>query len=563
MKAVLWVGALLLVAGCGGRRHLAELPPYPEEFQRAWFEALNHLVKGDAQLAYTKFLECEALEPEEASLHYELGRLDVRLGRPGDAVVRFTRAVEAEPGNRWYREARASALLDIGQAGEALDDVEAILEARPGDVEVVYVWAEAFAEAGAPLLAIAVCDAYERTVAPDPEVSFQRLYYLEQAGRYEELAAALERGAVRFPDVVEFQLEWARMLLNLSDIPRAAGVISPLYAAEPNDGPVALLYAHVMTAAGRTKEAETALETAFRSPDVTVDEKLEILSRYVEISAFDEELAGRTEQLIGWALEQHGTSAPLLILAADVDRTAGRIAEARARLEQVVEAYPGLSDTWTNLLALDEELNDFEAWVRHARAAGEVFPAMVQFAGYEAMGLVRLGRHAEAAEAVRRVLPRARAFPEAEAELQAVLGDALHVVGDHAGCATALERSLALQPDNPTVLNNHAWYLALQGEQLDRAEACSRRALELSPGNANLLDTRAWVLHRMGRNAEALVAMEEAVRMSEWPDPVFLEHLGEIRWALGDADGAREAWRAAIEAGSTSPDLPAKLNQLP
>jgi Tfp pilus assembly protein PilF len=120
-----------------------------------------------------------------------------------------------------------------------------------------------------------------------------------------------------------------------------------------------------------------------------------------------------------------------------------------------------------------------------------------------------------------------------------------------------------LQPDNPTVLNNHAWYLALQGEQLDRAEACSRRALELSPGNANLLDTRAWVLHRMGRNAEALVAMEEAVRMSEWPDPVFLEHLGEIRWALGDADGAREAWRAAIEAGSTSPDLPAKLNQLP
>jgi Tfp pilus assembly protein PilF len=137
------------------------------------------------------------------------------------------------------------------------------------------------------------------------------------------------------------------------------------------------------------------------------------------------------------------------------------------------------------------------------------------------------------------------------------------VVGDHAGCAAALERSLALQPDNPTVLNNHAWYLALQGEQLDRAEACSRRALELSPGNANLLDTRAWVLHRMGRNAEALVAMEEAVRMSEWPDPVFLEHLGEIRWALGDADGAREAWRAAIEAGSTSPDLPAKLNQLP
>lgn len=563
MKSVLWVGALLLLAGCGGDRDLAKLPPYPEDFQRAWFEALNHLVKGDAQLAYTKFLECEALEPEEASLQFELGRLDVRLGRPGDAVVRFSRAIDAEPENRWYREARASALLDIGQAGEAFDDVEAILEERPGDVEVVYVWAEAFAEAGAPLLAIAVCDAYERTVAPDPEVSFQRLYYLEQAGRYEALAEALERGATQFPDVVEFQLEWARMLLNMSDIPRAVGVISPLYAAEPNDGPVALLYAHVMTAAGRTDASGVALETAFRSPDVTVEEKLEILSRYVEISTFDQELIGRTEQLIAWALEQHATSAQLQILAADMDRRAGRIAEARSRLEQVVEAYPGLSDTWMNVLALDEELNDFEAWVRHARAAGEVFPAMVQFAGYEALGLARLGRHAEAAEAVRRVLPRARAFPEEEAELQAVLGDALHVVGDHAGCAAALERSLALQPDNPTVLNNHAWYLALRGEQLERADACSRRALELSPGDANLLDTRAWVLHTMGRNAEALVAMEEAVRLVEVADPVFLEHLGEIRWALGDADGAREAWRAALEAGSTSPDLPAKLNQLP
>ena len=563
MKTVLWVGAVLLLAGCGGRRSLSELPPYPEEFQRAWFEALNHLGKGDAQLAYTKFLECEALEPEEASLQYELGRLDVRLGRPGDAVVRFSRAIEAEPANRWYREARASALLDIGEAGAALDDVEAIVEGRPGDVEVVYVWAEAFAEAGAPLLAIAVCDAYERTVAPDPEVSFQRLYYLEQAGRYEELAAALEQGADRFPDVVEFQLEWARMLLNMSDLPRAVAVISPLYAAEPHDGPVALLYAHVMTAVGQSDAAQVALETAFQSPDVTVEEKLEILSRYVEISTFDSELLERTAQLMAWALEQHATSAPLQILAADLDRRAGRLVEARTRLEQVVAAYPGLSETWMNVLALDEELDDFESWVRHAREAGEVFPAMVQFAAFEALGLVRLGRHAEAAEAVRRVLPRARAFPHEEAELQAVLGDALHAIGDDAGSAAALERSLALEPDNPTVLNNHAWYLALRGEQLDRAEACSRRALELMPGDANLLDTRAWVLHRMGRHAEALLAMEEAVRIAALPDPVFLEHLGEIRWALGDAEGAREAWRAALEAGSTSPDLPAKLNQLP
>ncbi len=562
-RGLLGVWIVAVAAGCGGRRGLADLPPYPEEFQRAWFEAQNHLVKGDAQQAYAKFLACEALEPDEASLQYELGRIDVRLGRPAEGADRFSRAIAADPDNRWYREARAGALLDLGRAAEAFEDVEAVLRGRPGDVEVAFVWAEAFAEAGALPLAIAVCDTYEKCIAPDPEISFQRLIYLQESGAFVDFVKALEAGAAQFPDVPEFQVEWARMLFNVSDLPGALAVIGPVYAEDPNNGSVALLYAHIMTASGQTAAANLALETAFKSPDVTVEEKVEILTRYVEISTFDASLVGRTEELTRWALELHGDHAPLHILAADLDRKAGRTAAARDRLERVVARWPGSTEPWFNLLALDEELGDYEAWVRHARDAGEVFPAMVRFAGLEAVGYARLGRHSEAVEVLRRAMPRARAFPETEAEMQAFLGESLHALGDHAGCAAAFERSLALRPDDATVLNNHAWFLALRGEQLDRADACSKRALELVPGDPNLLDTRAWVLHRAGRNAEALVAMEEAVRLSEAPDAVFLEHLGDIRWALGDAVGAREAWRAAQAAGSTSPDLPAKLNQLP
>ena len=44
-------------------------------------------------------------------------------------------------------------------------------------------------------------------------------------------------------------------------------------------------------------------------------------------------------------------------------------------------------------------------------------------------------------------------------------------------------------------------------------------------------------------------------------DAEALEHEGDIRWALGDKEAARDAWRRALEAGGDEAVLNPKLNR--
>ena len=97
--------------------------------------------------------------------------------------------------------------------------------------------------------------------------------------------------------------------------------------------------------------------------------------------------------------------------------------------------------------------------------------------------------------------------------------------------------------------------------RLERALECSTRANELKPEEGNFMDTQAYVLYKLGRHDEALEWILRAQDHGMAGDPVALEHEGDIRWALGDKEAARDAWRRALEAGGDEAVLNPKLNR--
>ncbi len=123
----------------------------------------------------------------------------------------------------------------------------------------------------------------------------------------------------------------------------------------------------------------------------------------------------------------------------------------------------------------------------------------------------------------------------------------------------AYERSLAVSPQNPLVLNNYAYYLAEAGKRLERALECSELLMELVPSDANFMDTHAWVLYKNGRYSEALDFITQALFQSPDQGPAFWEHDGDIRQAMGDKEGALSSWKMALEAGGNTAALQQKI----
>jgi len=127
--------------------------------------------------------------------------------------------------------------------------------------------------------------------------------------------------------------------------------------------------------------------------------------------------------------------------------------------------------------------------------------------------------------------------------LYRMLGDYYFSREDYAETAAAYKKSLALNPDNPEVLNNLAWLYATSE---DPAHRTPQKALELARKAAGLsrsphiLDTLAEAYYINGRMDEAVAAARAALRRADKNRGYYGEQLEKFRKAQrGGEDRAR------------------------
>lgn len=160
----------------------------------------------------------------------------------------------------------------------------------------------------------------------------------------------------------------------------------------------------------------------------------------------------------------------------------------------------------------------------------------------------RRGNFAAAAGQYRKAVERV-GDKEASAQLWLALGNALDQGGDWKGARAALERALALSPEDPRLLNQLGFGMADRGEDLDRALVLLKKASAAQPENAAITDSIGWAHFRAGNLSTAIEILERA-RGLDPAEPEITEHLGDAYWAAGRRIEARYAWVAAREAVS-------------
>jgi len=116
---------------------------------------------------------------------------------------------------------------------------------------------------------------------------------------------------------------------------------------------------------------------------------------------------------------------------------------------------------------------------------------------------------------------------------------------------SVFESILAKQPDNGSVLNNLAYLLADNNEQLEKAVEYARRAHEISPNDPVRMDTYAFVLCRTGEYEKAIELLHMAIQRYELASRAVMwdiyEHLGMAQEGLGRKGEAAASYRRALK----------------
>jgi tetratricopeptide (TPR) repeat protein len=159
--------------------------------------------------------------------------------------------------------------------------------------------------------------------------------------------------------------------------------------------------------------------------------------------------------------------------------------------------------------------------------------------------LRREERHAEAAAAYSRAIDLIAAPEPQHWALFYSRGIALERAREWDRAEADFRKALALNPDQPQVLNYLGYSLLDMNRNIDEALAMIERAVEQRPDDGYIVDSLAWGLFLTGRYDEALTHMERASLLMP-VDPIVTDHLGDVYWAVGRKREAEFQWHRAL-----------------
>jgi tetratricopeptide (TPR) repeat protein len=441
--------------------------------------------------AIAKFEEALAVEPDHDPSLYEAAGALAATGNLEKALEYSTRALELDPENRWYKGRQARLVLAAERYDEALPlyrDMTA-----PGN-----------------------------RFDPDNWRMLSLLYY--QSGEKESAMAMLdsiETHMGRTPELLDLKRS---ILIEEEKMDEAVAETEKYLAGAPYDEENRLVLAEMYTIQGRDSLARAVLAEVLEiNPGNATAQKL------LAPAAEEEESVDRL-------LARGDLEGALVLMKRDLPRPADDPAD-----------FASLG-TYLDITSLEGYLGRPDSVMVWSRRGLEVYPHVVALHTMTATAQHIKGQTAAAQKTLSKALKMTPSKMQ-QSGVWGTKGDLWHETGDRKKTFAAYDKALQLNPDNVLVLNNYAYFMAIGGGNLDRALEMTVKANALEPNNATYLDTHAWVLYLRGDYAEAKRIMGQALPLDRENNPELLLHYGDILWALGEDFMATRYWKRALEAG--------------
>ena len=241
----------------------------------------------------------------------------------------------------------------------------------------------------------------------------------------------------------------------------------------------------------------------------------------------------------------------------------GEFERAAASMRQALLLAPIDPRRHEEIIRTSLRAGDLAGALQAATEAETKFPYLTGFSVLRAITLSQTGNHAASMMAFERALvTAANSNPDLlDSDFFLSYGGAAERAGHFVKAAELLKKSIALDPARSDEACNYLAYMwADRGENLAEAEQLIRRALELDPSNGAYLDTLGWVYFRQGRYEESLTELLRASELMQEPDPVILDHIGDVYGKLGKTADAVLYWNKAIQLDPKNQSITEKLD---
>ncbi|MDE6740712.1 MAG: tetratricopeptide repeat protein [Muribaculaceae bacterium] len=432
---------------------------------------------------------------------------------------------------------------------------------------------------------ISTLERYERIEGNDPDIALRKFSLMYMKGDTARIISESDRLVKENPLSTDYLLIRGNAMEALEMPDSALASYQRAEALDPDDGRVKLTLANYYLQMGDSAAYDQKSSEAILSENIMLEEKLDMMTRYMQNIISDTTADSRRgARLFDGLLKQYPHEPQVLDLGAKYSATVGDYARARELMAYATDLEPENPDYWTRLahfnFADDRYAEAVEICEKAMGKLPEVPRGLLLVYGtacsmseqyekardaYQKLLEMELP-DASLTDDAQTVLQKAAKLPYESlirtAEIFQMVGDGSFKTGDIARSTKEYDVVLTLNPENVIALNNYAYYLAIGGGDLDKAEELSRKAVAEQPENPTYLDTLAWILYLKGEYTEALEIQEKAMA-NITPEAEgtgeYWDHMGDIQYMNGQKDQAVESWKKALEVDKGNKEIEQKI----
>ncbi len=530
-------------------------------FTWCFAEGLNSKMIGKPQEAIAFFEKCVELKPEKPDPFYELGNLFAFKNDFAAASGYARNAWKRDPSNKYYGQLLIECLVRLGKPEECIPVYLDLQKAFPeneeyvtGEIEIL-IQAKKYDEALKKLKKIENNDELKRWGV----VTQKEIYEAQKAPK--KGIKVIEKWLDKNPGDFELRGILAETYGEDGQQEKALEQYAILKKENPENPAVSYSLGQFYFKIGRKEEALQEFISGFRSHNVNPVIKIEIVRQFIESQKNQTVLDEQVRMLIQILYETNKGEPGVDVLYANFLYSEERLDEAEPIYSRLTQTNPGEFVVWQNLLFILNQKSDFERMGQVSDQAIKVFPSQGLFYLFRGIGAIGIKDYEAAAAALNKGLTYPGQNAEITKQFYISLAEALYHTGNSTEAFKNFDMLLGLEPDNVLVLNNYAYYLSLEGRDIEKALSMIKKCVEKEKDNPTYLDTYAWVLFKNGDYSDALTAMKRVMELDKDPSGEVIEHYGDILFMNGMKEEARIQWIKALDKGETSAGLSSKIEK--
>ncbi len=531
------------------------------EFEYLFLEALKQKMFGNMQKAIQLLSSCLEIDPNSSAAMFELANIHAANNDFTSASLLLEKAISINSENKWYKQLLAQIYQQQKKFSEAADIYTQLLKADSENMELLYTKAILLANAQQFDEAIETYDLLEKKSGVNEQISVAKQQLFVTSGNIEGAFAEIEKLIDFNPNEPKYYGLLADLYLSTGDSIKAFEYYNKILVMDPENGFVHFSLANYYISISEFDKSYEETKKGFSSDNVDIQNKLQLYMMLTSNRDQTKITEEKEEELIQILLQKHPDEFLVYTVYAESLLKKQKLPEARIALLKALDIQPNDYMMWERVLFIDNDLQDWDGLYKHSKTTIELFPNQPQGYLLNAVATIQLEKYEETITVSEEGLDFIVENPQLAGQFLMLKGEAVYKLDRKQEAFKLFDEAIELDRENYIAMNNYAYYLSLDGGDLDKAERMSGRVVERFPNNATYLDTHAWVLFKKGEYKLAKFYMESAIKNGGDDNATLLEHYGDILFMSEKLDEAKEYWEKAKENGGNSEVLLRKIRE--